>query len=260
MGFFDLKAVCAVCAKEVGLNRFQIANKEWVCPECLKKSGISAMELSRNITAQELKKAVDKYEQSQKDLTEFISTKKIGTYMEFDDERQLWLAHMGLFGGRGNTTVYQYSDIVGFELLEDGESIIKGGLGRAVAGGLLFGGLGAIVGGTTGKRKTKAVCNSLKIKITVYDIRKPTVYVNFITTNTRKDGMIYKQSYSSAQECMSSLQLICDRVSNENKYINRQSEPSISNADEILKYKKLRDDGIISKEEFEFKKKQLLGL
>jgi multidrug resistance efflux pump len=35
---------------------------------------------------------------------------------------------------------------------------------------------------------------------------------------------------------------------------------AVSDADEIRKYKALSDDGIISREEFEQKKKQLLGL
>jgi len=36
--------------------------------------------------------------------------------------------------------------------------------------------------------------------------------------------------------------------------------PVVSAADEITKFKKLLDDGVISAEEFEQKKKQLLGL
>ena len=34
----------------------------------------------------------------------------------------------------------------------------------------------------------------------------------------------------------------------------------VSGADEITKYKKLYDDGVITQEEFEAKKEQLLGL
>jgi hypothetical protein len=41
-------------------------------------------------------------------------------------------------GTKKNPKIYNYSDIVDFELLEDGESITKGGLGRAITGGLLF--------------------------------------------------------------------------------------------------------------------------
>ena len=37
-------------------------------------------------------------------------------------------------------------------------------------------------------------------------------------------------------------------------------EKDTSNADELRKYKKLLDDGVISQEEFDAKKKQLLGL
>ena len=37
-------------------------------------------------------------------------------------------------------------------------------------------------------------------------------------------------------------------------------EPQLSGAEEIIKYKQLLDAGIISAEEFELKKKQILGL
>ena len=44
MGFFSLKANCAICGKEVGLNRFMIgrttSGKEiWKCPACTKLGG-----------------------------------------------------------------------------------------------------------------------------------------------------------------------------------------------------------------------------
>lgn len=39
-----------------------------------------------------------------------------------------------------------------------------------------------------------------------------------------------------------------------------ESEQKISFADELRKYKALFDDGIITQEEFEAKKKQILGL
>ena len=44
MGFFSLKATCALCGKEIGLNRYLItktaSGKElWKCPECTRKGG-----------------------------------------------------------------------------------------------------------------------------------------------------------------------------------------------------------------------------
>lgn len=49
-------------------------------------------------------------------------------------------------------------------------------------------------------------------------------------------------------------------VEKTNKISKNNIESTISNADEIAKYKKLLDDGIITQEEFETKKKQLLNI
>jgi hypothetical protein len=43
-----------------------------------------------------------------------------------------------LLGKVNKSTVYNYSDIVDFEFLEDGESVSQGGLGRALVGRALF--------------------------------------------------------------------------------------------------------------------------
>lgn len=255
MGFFSLKATCAICNEEVGLNRFQIANKEWICPKCFKKCGFNALTPIRKMTVSEIKNAMAAKATNDEEIKLFNPSKKIGSYIEFDDTRMEWLVPDGLFGKKKK--VYKYNDIVDYELLEDGESIIKkSGIGRAVTGGVLFGGVGAIVGGVTGKQKTKSICKSLKIKITVSDINNPTVYINFIPSETKKDSWIYKNAYNSAQECLSVLQLICNNSENE---VQNNASP-ISNADEILKYKNLLDNGIITQEEFEAKKKQLLGI
>lgn len=144
-------------------------------------------------------------------------------------------------------------------MLEDGETITKGGLGRSVAGGLLFGGVGAIVGGVTGGKKSKNVCTSMRIKITLRDSYRSTVYIPFILTKTKTRGFIYQAAQSSAQECLSTLQIIADQCQSE-KELASGNQSNASAADEILKFKQLMDAGVITSEEFESKKKQLLGL
>ena len=55
--------------------------------------------------------------------------------------------------------------------------------------------------------------------------------------------------------------LICNWITNPYKTVkNIQADTHFSNADEIKKYKDLLDSGAITQEEFEAKKKQLLGL
>jgi predicted Zn-dependent peptidase len=62
---------------------------------------------------------------------------------------------------------------------------------------------------------------------------------------------------TSAQECLSTLQLICNQ---QKELPENNNSSAASSADEILKFKNLLDCGIITQEEFEVKKKQLLGI
>ncbi len=183
----------------------------------------------------------------------FNPTKILGKF-QIDDNNKTWLIDNRNMLNKTIPRIYNYSDIVDFELLEDGESIVSGGLGRALVGGALFGGVGAIVGGVTGGKKSKPICTNLNVKITTNDINNPVVYVDFINTSTKKSSIIYKTYYDLAQKCLSTLQLIV----NGNQEI--KETPIGSDADEILKFKNLLDQGIITSEEFESKKKQLLNL
>lgn len=184
----------------------------------------------------------------------FNPTKILGKF-QIDDTNKTWLIDNRNILNKTMPKIYNYSDILDYELLEDGESIASGGLGRALVGGVLFGGVGAIVGGVTGNKKSKSICNSLRIKITTNDINNPVVYADFLNTSTKKDSIIYKTWFDLAQKCLSTLQVITNGNQEEVK-----EKPVESSADEILKFKNLLDQGIITQEEFEAKKKQLLGL
>ena len=99
----------------------------------------------------------------------------------------------------------------------------------------------------------------MRLKITLRDSYRSTVYIPFILTETKTRGFIYQAAQSSAQECLSALQIIADQCQSEKEMASdRQSNASA--ADEILKFKQLMDAGVITSEEFESKKKQLLGL
>lgn len=51
-----------------------------------------------------------------------------------------------------------------------------------------------------------------------------------------------------------------EQVERQMALVLNKGTPTLSGADEIVKYKALLDEGVISPEEFEAKKKQLLGL
>ena len=86
----------------------------------------------------------------------------------------------------------------------------------------------------------------------------PATYIDFIKTSTKKDSFVYKTNFSLAQECLSVLQLMCNGASGQDNDLP-ESKSGTSEADEILKFKQLLDNGVITQEEFEAKKKQLLG-
>lgn len=186
-------------------------------------------------------------ERSKKIKGSFKETNRIGNYIGVDDNQKRWATYdeYGLIDA-----VHDYDDVVSFELLEDGNSVAEGGIGRALVGGALFGIAGAVVGGVTG-RKTKEMCNSLKIKVTIKKTSYPTVYIPFITEPTRKDSIEFKSFSDTAQRCMSVFQLICE---------NKKKVSNLMAPDEIKKYKELLDSGAITQEEYEKKKAELLEL
>jgi hypothetical protein len=249
-----LNNICVICNDETTfLNRRKIANNEVVCESCFSKAKtLTPKQILKykSLTSDEIRQSIIDSGEGGIEIADFNPTKVIDSFVAFDDEKELIAISPKL-----RARIYEYSHIIDFELLEDGETITSGGLGRALAGGLLFGGTGAIVGGITGKRKNKESINRLSIKINFNNIEKPNDYINFIYKKTKKDSIEYKDAYNKAQECLSILQIICDKNSHSDN-----SKTTASAADEIMKYKNLLDAGAITEEEYNAKKKELLGL
>jgi hypothetical protein len=254
---------CPICGKPTGAMAKSLTkyNGLYVCKDCTKKLTANKVSLFKlkKYTLEDLQKIVADENKKQKEHLEeieaFSPTKVIGNFIQFDDiNKKIAIPKTSLTGKIRDMQIFDYSSIVEFELLEDGNSLDKGGVGRAIVGGALFGGVGAVVGATTGHKK-KNTCSKLQIKITLNNMNTPVVYINFIQNETRKDGMIYKLTYPKAQEALSVLNIITQSEKQENP-----SFDNISAADEILKFKQLLDAGIITEEEFNLKRKQLLEL
>lgn len=155
-----------------------------------------------------------------------------------------------------SANIYDIEKITGYEIVENGNTVSSGGLGRAAIGALAFGGVGAIVGAATGRKKTKAVVDSLKIKITMNDLEVPVIYVDLITSKTKVESWVYRSAISKADNILASLDIIVKQYQQSDSI----GSPVPSPTDEIRKFKALLDDGIISQEEFDAKKAELLNL
>ena len=277
MGLFQ-KTKCPICKQEIGVAKKALSkyNGDYLCVDCYDKILRSGnivtyksmtleqlIELVNNPISPQKQNNIGTLKSSVKQTTTLLGTKRIGKYLEIDEKNKYWRVPDFL----NNNPFIPYSAILDYELLEDGSSITKGGasVGRAAVGGTLLGLLnpllvptGMIIGGVTGKRKQKNFCTTMQIKVTVNRIETPTVYIKFISSKTKKTSAAYKNACKYAQEVLSVLNVITNANDKETDAVPQIS--AASSADEIKKYKELLDDGVITKEEFEMKKKQLLGL
>ena len=105
-----------------------------------------------------------------------------------------------------------FNDIVECSILENGATVQSGGVGRAIVGGALAGGVGAIVGATT--RGTKAVLSSLSIRIVTKDINNALCEIPIVKTETKRDSDEAKNAIKCAQKIYATVISIIDSVNN----------------------------------------------
>lgn len=260
---------CSWCGKKSGLFGPKYNYKEgYLCYECAKKFFLTNSVVTNDSIAKNLKNMTkeecDRYLEQVHDLRmridNFSPTYRLKTRIQFDDDTETLMLEEEDWT---KTQFIKYNQIVDFELLENGGSLAKGGVGRALVGGVLFGSTGAIVGSTT--RKQKKLCESLCIKLTLKDFEEPSYYINFIEKPVDVGSEYYKDVVKKAQDMMSKLQLITSSMSapvqeDTGKSMGGSAETNADPIAEIRGYKALYDEGILTEEEFQQKKKQILGI
>lgn len=158
------------------------------------------------------------------------------------------------------TIIYNYKDILQSELDIDGETISKqsttGTVGRAVLGGILAGGAGAIIGGVTGSKKQKEKVNSIDLKLSVNDSKNPFYKINFLDLETKKGSFFYNLAFEPAERWQGIIATLIQQANNSEKVSNSQDSTSAS--DELIKLKSLLDSGVLTVDEFNTQKEKVL--
>ena len=222
-----------------------------ICEACVNSEGLDPYYFdTSNIRARELRQCIDLRKQYR---NEFSKTKNIGYYLWIDEGKHLVKVGRDYF---------KFEDILSYELVVDGETLVtsSNAVGRAIVGGIAFGIAGAIIGAATRGANTKKACSDMHITIGLNRSVINTAYIRFISDQTDRESTTYQDAQKSADACLALLKSISVALESENSApITTESSP-VSAADEILKFKQLLDANIITQEEFEAKKKQLLGL
>lgn len=99
---------------------------------------------------------------------------------------------------------FNASELRKVELYEDNTCAMS--IGRAVVGGALFGGAGAIVGGSSGKNKIE------KLTMIIYtkNIDKPQFTIPLIVVKTSKSSKEYSEAMRFARNVMGALEIVIE--------------------------------------------------
>ena len=260
MRLFGNKEICPICGQPAkGLFNIKIKDDVTLCKECSEKIAIEPS-MRQFQTVDDIKDHLAYREENLKLFQSFSPTNEVkfgNCYFREDKELKKWCFVSPQ--NSANPELFDYDEIIDYEFTENGEQITTGGLGSAVAGGLLLGSTGAIVGSNVGKKKSKTSINSMQIRISLSNKYRNQILIDLLPLKSEiKSGSLAYTSYKSqADKLVSFLDSLCNKV---NAATHSSTESHVSEADEILKFKSLLDSGIISQEEFEAKKKQLLGL
>ena len=155
--------------------------------------------------------------------------------------------------------IMDYNDLLNFEIVEDGESVVQGRSGSILVGGVLFGGIGALAGASRSK-KISDTCTNLSIKLIVNDVKNPLISFPLIEGTVEKSSDYYKSSYRNANEFEAILQIILANANNEKQLYDFEHEEKDSIKQQLQELKEMLDDGLITQDDYEQKKKQILGL
>lgn len=187
--------------------------------------------------------------------TEVYLSGTSGCSIGYDSERK----KICVLNHEHHPTIYEYKDILQSELNIDGETILKqsttGTVGRAILGGLLGGGVGAIIGGVTSSKMQKEKINRIDLKLSVNDSKNPFYKINFLNLETKKGDLIYIASFAQAERWHGIIATLIQQSNN----LEKTTINGISITDELIKLKSLLDKGILTQIEFENQKKIILN-
>ncbi|MFA4935503.1 MAG: SHOCT domain-containing protein [Candidatus Methanoperedens sp.] len=169
----------------------------------------------------------------------------------------------------GNTdlAVISYKDLLASEIYEDGTSVTKTSrvsqAGSALVGGLLFGGVGAVVGGLTGKKSTSDKIKRIDLRLTVNRTQAPIHDVNFMNVEGKRGGLIYNNAIQKVRHWHGLIEVLIRRADEDDRKEENTFEPKgverNSVADELTKLAKLKEQGILTDNEFMEQKAKVLS-
>lgn len=182
------------------------------------------------------------------------------------DENSSQICLVNKHGKAISKRVMQNRDILSVEVFEDGESVTKTArgsqLGGALLGGIVFGPLGAVVGGLSGKKKTENKVKRLDLRLAINDTSSPIHDVCFMDVEVKKSSVVYKNAYKNVTHWSAIIETLIKRADDDDRKKQQAGINDMNSVDvpgRIRELAKLREEGLITDEEYAAQKTKLLG-
>lgn len=259
---------CIICERKFGFLMPKGKFKDGVvCGDCCQKAGIENIykysSWAQNVSFQIIQNAIsnnkplnmdDEVSKLKKYIQDTISTFENHDALKFSNlyfdnvDKRIMFYYKLLKDEK--IEVWNYSDVSRYSPIESGhsEQKKKHTIARAATGGILFGGAGAVVGAMSGKNKSYDIIDDLGIIVYMKD--NTSYVVKFISAPTPKVAGIYGD--------FNELTTLLDRIISDNYNSTVKEETDFEK--QLYSLKQLLDDGIITQQEFDDKKKKILGL
>lgn len=140
-------------------------------------------------------------------INNFESVNLYAKFLVDDENKTFSILNYDVMTDKVDFKCVKYSDLINFNLFEDGEQQIQGKGMMAAGGALLFGVAGAVVGSVAGDSKIKNKCSELSARIQINDLQNPLLSI-VLLANTDKKSIFYKQAKQTADEIIATLTYI----------------------------------------------------
>ena len=190
---------------------------------------------------------------TQNEYSKSIFHEDFDVALYFDEQKKQLVIENLL--GRASCRVVSYSDLLDCEVLVDNTTVMKGGLGRAAVGGVVAGGLGALIGASTTSSTDKT--NSMKVRVITVDVSDALIEITIITGATGRDSQTYKDAEKFAQETFATIASIIAREKKAS--VSHQYKQQKNIKETLTELEHLLSSRLITEEEFQVKRQEIIS-
>lgn len=228
-------ANCSVCGEKIGIFARELCSDGFICKRC--RSLFSDLGMDYKTVPVDKLKADWKFFDDRRECAKgFENLQEPGTMVAYANRAQRLMTVAGIPGW------FAFDELVDYTV-EVEEKVItetKGGVTRAIAGGIVAGPVGAVVGSSTAKKVSRTEESKPKMSFIVeYPMG-------------RFQSPVYTYSCKVRE--------LCEEIFKERAETKKVPDTLSSIADELMKFKKLLDVGAITEDEYNAEKERLLNL